>query len=86
MPSTTVHLPDPLLERIDRVVKDKNMSRNRFIVQACEQALQNLLGHWPKGFFEPDLDERDRRLLRDGVREMQQAILSRRTNRKVGGL
>lgn len=84
MPSTTVHIPDPLLERIDQVVKEKNISRNRFIVQACEQALLTLFGEWPNGFFEPDLDERDSKLLREGVLEMEQAIISKRRSRKAG--
>jgi metal-responsive CopG/Arc/MetJ family transcriptional regulator len=38
MPSTTVHLPDQLLSRIDQTVKEQKISRNRFIIQACEQA------------------------------------------------
>ncbi|MBW2642455.1 MAG: CopG family transcriptional regulator, partial [Deltaproteobacteria bacterium] len=32
MPSTTVHIPDKLLSKIDQIVKKKGVSRNRFIV------------------------------------------------------
>lgn len=86
MPSTTVHIPDRLLSKIDQIVKEKGISRNRFIVQACEQALNSNAGQWPEGFFEPKLDEEDLRLLREGVLEMEEAIISMRKNRSNVGL
>ena len=81
MPSTTVHIPDPLLAKIDHVVREKNMSRNRFIVQACEAALENDSGDWPDGFFDAEFDEKNGVLLREGVREMEEAILMKRKSR-----
>jgi hypothetical protein len=81
MPSTTVHLPDKLLVKIDQVVKEKEISRNRFIIQACEQALSNSAGQWPENFFKPELNEENLHLLREGVEEMEDAILSKRRNR-----
>ena len=81
MPSTTVHLPDKLLGKIDQVVKEKEISRNRFIIQACEQALNNSAGQWPENFFEPELNEDDLQLLREGVKEMEDVILTKRRNR-----
>ena len=81
MPSTTVHLPDNLLAKIDQVVKEMEISRNRFIIQACEQALNDSAGQWPENFFEPELYEDDLHLLREGVEEMEDAILSKRRNR-----
>lgn len=82
MPSTTVHIPDPLLSKIDQVVREKNISRNRFIVQACEQALRDNAGKWPEGFFEDDLDPQDFKILSEGVIEMEQVILNMRKNRR----
>ena len=82
MPSTTVHIPDELLSEIDQIVKEKEISRNRFIVQACEHALNNIAGEWPKGFFDTDLSEEDLKILSEGVREMEQAIINKRKNRK----
>jgi hypothetical protein len=82
MPSTTVHIPDWLLSEIDQTVKEKGISRNRFIIQACEQALNNIAGQWPEGFFEPELNQEDLRLLREGVLEMEEAIISMRKNRR----
>ena len=83
MPSTTVHIPDQLLSKIDQIVKEKSISRNRFIVEACEQALNNSIGQWPEGFFESELngDNLNLILLREGVSEMEEAIISMRKNR-----
>ena len=82
MPSTTVHIPDPLLSKVDQIVKEKGISRNRFIIQACERAVVNNAGEWPEGFFEPDLSGDDLKLLREGVAEMEEAIISMRKSRK----
>ena len=82
MPSTTVHIPDELLSEIDQIVKEKEISRNRFIVQACEHALNNIAGEWPEGFFDTDLSEEDLKILCEGVQEMEQAIINKRKNRK----
>ncbi len=82
MPSTTVHIPDQLLSKIDQTVKEKRISRNRFIVQACEQALIVNAGQWPEDFFESKLSARDLRLLREGAFEMEEAIISKRKSRR----
>jgi len=81
MPSTTVHLPDKLLNKIDRTVNEIGISRNKFIIQACEEALQNSAGRWPEDFFEPDLSASNLRLLKEGVAEMEEAIVRMRKNR-----
>ena len=82
MPSTTVHLPDELLSKIDQLVKEKGISRNRFIVQACERAVNDSAGKWPEGFFESKLSKEDLDLLRDSVSEMETEILRRRRSRR----
>jgi len=66
---------------MDQIVKKKGVSRNRFIVQACEQALDNDAGQWPEDFFEPDLSKEQLELLREGVAEMEEAIINIRRNR-----
>jgi hypothetical protein len=81
MPSTTVHIPDPLLSKMDQIVREKGISRNRFIVQACEKAVVNDAGEWPEDFFESDLSGGDLRLLREGVAEMEEAIIRMRKSR-----
>jgi predicted transcriptional regulator len=81
MPSTTVHIPDKLLSKMDQIVKKKGISRNRFIVQACEQALDNDAGQWPEDFFDSGLSKEQLELLREGVAEMEEAIINMRRNR-----
>ena len=81
MPSTTVHLPDQLLLEIDRIVKEESISRNRFIVKACEKALKNSAGKWPDDFFKSALNQENLQLLREGVAEMETAIIKSRKNR-----
>jgi tRNA(fMet)-specific endonuclease VapC len=39
MPSTTFHIPDDFLQEIDRAARTLHMSRNRFVLQACGEAL-----------------------------------------------
>lgn len=81
MPSTTVHLPDKLLGKIDQIVNEIGISRNKFIITACEDALRKSSGRWPENFFEPDLSASDLRLLKEGVAEMEAAIVQMRKNR-----
>jgi hypothetical protein len=78
-----VHIPDKLLSKIDQLVKENEISRNRFIIQACEQALDNRSGQWPEGFFDTELDGEEFELLRKGVQEMEDAIIGRRKNRSA---
>ncbi len=81
MPSTTVHIPDALLAKIDQIVNEQSISRNRFIIQACEEALKNIAGKWPQDFFDLELGPANLRLLKEGVAEMETAILRMRKNR-----
>ena len=86
MPSTTVPIPNRLLSRIDEIVKEKGISRNRFVIEACEQAFDNDAGQWPEGFFEDEPSKKDLKLLKEGVKEMEKAILRMRRNRKAVNL
>ncbi len=86
MPSTTVHIPDKLLSKIDQFTKEKEISRNRFIIQACEQALKTISGEWPEGFFETNLSRKDLKMLREGVEEMEGVIIQTRKSRKSSNL
>jgi EAL domain-containing protein (putative c-di-GMP-specific phosphodiesterase class I) len=48
---TTVHLPAPLLNAVDRRAKALRISRNRLVVQALEQAVHERSG-WSKEFLD----------------------------------
>ncbi|MEZ4298395.1 MAG: ribbon-helix-helix protein, CopG family [Polyangiaceae bacterium] len=48
---TSVHIPKPLLEAVDRRAKALRISRNRLIVRALERELGGG-GGWSEGFFD----------------------------------
>lgn len=82
MPSTTVHIPDKLLSEIDQLTKEKEISRNRFIIQACQEALKTISGEWPEDFFDTNFSRKDLKILREGVEEMEGVIIQKRKSRK----
>ena len=57
------------------------MSRNRFVIEACEEAVAEDAGEWPKGFFELDLSNEDLRLLRTAGRDLDETVMQNRRNR-----
>ena len=48
---TSIHIPQPLLDAVDRKARALKMSRNRLIVRALERELASGSG-WSPGFFE----------------------------------
>ncbi len=81
MPTTTIHFPEEVLRRVDAVAQRRGISRNRFVIQACEQAVAGDAGQWPDGFFEPGLSADDQELLEQAVTEMEEAVQRNRANR-----
>jgi hypothetical protein len=81
MPTTTVHLSAEMLQRIDAVSRRRRISRNRFVVEACETALRSDAGQWPEGLFNPELSVEERALLEEASAELEQAVLQSRRNR-----
>lgn len=82
MPSTTIQFNDDLLMKIDEVAKERGTSRNRFILEACKSALQNLTPpEWPEGFFENHHSRADLALLRKAAAEMEESIIRLRRSR-----
>jgi len=49
--ATSVHIPKPLLEAVDRKARALKMSRNRLIIQALERELTPG-SDWSPGFFD----------------------------------
>jgi metal-responsive CopG/Arc/MetJ family transcriptional regulator len=49
--ATSVHIPTPLLEAVDRKARALKMSRNRLILRALERELTQE-SDWSPGFFE----------------------------------
>lgn len=83
MASTSVHLPAAIVEKLDRLAADRGTSRNRIILQACEELLAGQRGDWPPGFFDTHLSKRDQAILHEAGREMEAAIYAARRNRPV---
>ena len=81
MPSTTIHFQDDLLADIDRAAADLEISRNRFVIEACKAALTQHDGKWPENFFSTDLTVADQKLLTEAADEMVGTILRGRKNR-----
>ncbi len=38
----TIRFPIPLIEEIENVIKNQNVTVSRFVIQACEFALENM--------------------------------------------
>jgi metal-responsive CopG/Arc/MetJ family transcriptional regulator len=49
--ATSIHIPKPLLEAVDRKAQTLKISRNRLIVRALEREL-TAGADWSPGFFE----------------------------------
>lgn len=81
MPSTTIHFPPEILKNIDAVAGRRGISRNRFVIQACERAVSEDAGEWPEGFFSLELGSADAALLGEAADEMEQAVLANRRSR-----
>ena len=70
-----------MLRRIDATARRRGISRNRFVIQACEQAVAGDAGQWPDGFFEPLPSPDDQALLNEAAAEMDEAVRRSRANR-----
>ncbi|MDE0448956.1 MAG: hypothetical protein OXH96_20010 [Spirochaetaceae bacterium] len=81
MSSTTVHFPPQLLEQIDTVARRQGVSRNRFVMRACQDSLAKDAGEWPEQFFHLDLDQEELAALREAGHEMEQGIRAVRRSR-----
>ncbi len=57
------------------------MSRNLFVIQACEQALADDSGQWHENLFEPNLSSEDQALLNEASVELEAVVLRNRVNR-----
>ena len=80
MPSTTVHIPDDLLERVDRVAQRRGISRNRLVLDALADELARDAGEWPEDFFTPPAPDA-LRVLTEATGELEAVVATSRRNR-----
>ncbi len=84
MPNTSVHLPQSLLDGLDRIAAERGMSRNRLIVESCRRAVEER-ACWPAGLFSNDhLSDAELEELRQGEREFLEAVAAARRSRAGG--
>ncbi len=86
MPSSSVHLPRGLVERLDALASRRGVSRNRVIVEACLRAVDGDAGDWPPGFFDHSSRYSKEELseLRAADIELVRTIESTRRSREAG--
>ena len=77
--ATSVHIPKPLLDAVDKRARLLKISRNRFIVRTLEREIDRQTA-WSPAFFEhlTPLDEADAA----AVGDMLDAIRSHRTRKR----
>ncbi len=81
MASTSVHFPEALVEELDRLARERGVSRNRLIVEACRRVIRER-DVWPAGFFaNQHLTPEDLSELEDGAAEFTDSVLSARRSR-----
>ena len=74
MANTSIHLPESLLEELDRLAVERGMSRNRLIVESCRRVVEER-NCWPEELFSNDhLTEPNLKELRQGERAFLEAI------------
>ena len=84
MASTSVHLPEELIERLDRLARESDKSRNQVILEACEAYLGGAREEWPDDFFSRNrLARSDVKMLQDLLEEWLETIQAGRRNRTV---
>ena len=74
MPSTTIHFPKEFLTKIDIAAHKHGVSRNKYFLRACEEALEKEDGEWPDDFFTLNLNDEDILLLRESSKEVENNI------------
>lgn len=78
--TTTVHLPEDLLESVDHQAKELGMSRNRYIIRALKSALDSETRWSPRFVGELEAARSDEEG-RDALAEMRAVLSKSRTRR-----
>jgi len=75
---TSIHIPKPLLQAVDRRARRLNISRNRFIVSTLERELDRETD-WSPDFFDRLAEVTPEEA--ESIDEMTRAIARRRTRK-----
>ena len=74
--ATTVHIPDELLEQVDRRARSLKISRNRYIVHALRRTVADETA-WSPAF----LEALDQLQPIEGVDELERAVIAHRKSK-----
>jgi len=80
MGTTTVHIPQAILDRIDLIAKRRGVSRNRIVLESLEAEIARDSGAWPEEFFGRP-SEQDLVLLQEATLELENTVQASRRNR-----
>jgi len=80
MATTSIHIPENLLEALNQVARERGMSRNRLILEACRRELSHRR-EWPPAFFDTDHLSADELAELRAATEFTNVILAARRNR-----
>ncbi|MXZ60543.1 MAG: ribbon-helix-helix protein, CopG family [Acidobacteria bacterium] len=81
MPGIRVHVPEPLLDSLDRLAREQGKSRSRLIVESCRRLTEEQPRR-PDGFFSNDhLSAEELRVLQEDCQDFEQAIRAARRSR-----
>lgn len=78
--ATTVHIPPELLSRVDKRAHELGISRNRYIVQALENAIQEETA-WSQQFLNALSEAAADTESHEAVEDMMSAITRRRSRK-----
>ena len=88
MAQLAIYIDDQLAERLDKAATASGKSKSKWVAEAIKHSLQD---QWPEGFFDYaanrigeagfEYGKKDLQLLKEGVVEMEAAILKSRQNR-----
>ncbi|MFA7568156.1 MAG: ribbon-helix-helix protein, CopG family [Alkalispirochaeta sp.] len=80
MGSTTVHIPDDLLKRVDTIAQRRGVSRNRVVVASLEAEIGRDGGEWPDEFFTPPSED-ERLKVAEALEELESTVTAGRRSR-----
>ena len=80
--STSLHIPEDLLRRLDRRAKALSKSRNRVIIETLEHGLRDT-DEWSPEFLEALDSLRPSKELRDAARALSDDVVAKRTSKKA---
>ena len=82
MPSTSVHFPSALLADLDEMAQESGVSRNKLIVEACQESVKKRRS-WPPALFDKSrFSPQELEELRNSSRQFERDIYEARKSKE----